>query len=135
MSKVHKARIIGSNNGVPIWGWGPAVEDCPADPEGCTPETCTLNDCAACGAASNPDDRECYSCGGKLSGPPSQGPELLAQRFPIHAPPADTFLCTECKDWVPAELGGDSGDPALDEVCDDCWHKSPLSAPRGAVGS
>lgn len=41
---------------------------CPADPDGCTPETCTHNDCKDCGAASNPTDRTCYRCGAALAG-------------------------------------------------------------------
>lgn len=47
-----------------------AEETCPADPDGCTPETCTRNDCGACGAASNPADRACFRCGAALAGAP-----------------------------------------------------------------
>ncbi len=45
-------------------------EHCPADLDGCTSTTCTRNDCASCGAASNPKDRTCYRCGAALEGAP-----------------------------------------------------------------
>jgi NMD protein affecting ribosome stability and mRNA decay len=50
--------------------WMFAEDGCPADPDGCTAETCTRNDCAGCGAASNPKDRVCYRCGAALEGAP-----------------------------------------------------------------
>lgn len=59
----------------------PSPSGCPADPDGCAPNTCTRNDCPKCGATSNPKDRECYRCGAGLAGAPILRPDdILGDR-------------------------------------------------------